>query len=85
MSVVLNATHATIVLQGPSDVWFGVGFNASSMADAPWTLLVDGSGAVSERQLAAPHSPGTLLTPSVTEKTPSNPKAVAALANLRAS
>ena len=31
---------ATITVTGPSKVWFGVGFNASAMKDAPWAFLV---------------------------------------------
>ena len=34
---------------GRADVWFGVGFNASAMKDAPWAIIIDGHGAVSER------------------------------------
>ena len=34
------------------------------MADAPWALIVDGSGAVTERKLGR-HEPGRLLKPSV--------------------
>jgi len=44
--------NTTITLIGPSDVWFGVGFGAHSMGDMPYTIIVDGSGAVSERKLA---------------------------------
>ena len=51
----------TIVLVGPSDVWFGVGFNAQAMGDLPWTIVVDGgTGKVSERKLAD-QAPGILL------------------------
>jgi hypothetical protein len=49
---------------GPSAVWFGVGFNASEMSDQPWTVVVDGAGAVTERQLED-QKPGTLLPSSV--------------------
>lgn len=34
----------TIALTGPADVWFGVGFNASLMKNAPWAIIVDGTG-----------------------------------------
>jgi len=63
---------ATITLTGPADVWFGVGFGATSMADRPWTLIAEGGagGAVSERRLGGPssasHSAGDALAPSVT-------------------
>eukprot|EP00041_Stephanoeca_diplocostata_P021125 m.486046 g.486046 ORF g.486046 m.486046 type:complete len:898 (+) comp21742_c0_seq1:58-2751(+) len=55
----------TISLTGPANVWFGVGFNASLMKNDPWALIVDGTGAVSERQLQD-QNPGTLLKSSVT-------------------
>eukprot|EP00462_Mataza_sp_D1_P020249 CAMPEP_0175139606 /NCGR_PEP_ID=MMETSP0087-20121206/11003_1 /TAXON_ID=136419 /ORGANISM="Unknown Unknown, Strain D1" /LENGTH=748 /DNA_ID=CAMNT_0016422649 /DNA_START=31 /DNA_END=2277 /DNA_ORIENTATION=- len=55
---------ATITLTGPSDVWYGVGFGASAMADTPWTIVVDGTGTVSERKLAN-HDAGTALPASV--------------------
>jgi len=54
-----------VSLIGPADVWFGVGWNASSMKDAPWTVIVDGHGNVTERQLAD-QSPGSLLKSTVT-------------------
>lgn len=54
---------ATINLTGPASVWFGVGFN-SSMKSKPWTIIVDGAGKVTERQLAD-QSPGKELPPSV--------------------
>lgn len=40
-----------------------VGFNAHAMADKPYTIIVDGHGAVTERTLGD-HDPGTLLTPT---------------------
>lgn len=60
---------ATITLTGPADVWYGVGFGAQAMADEPWTIIVDGSGDISERKLGGPnpnsHVAGTELKPSV--------------------
>jgi len=38
---------ATISLQGPKDVWFGVGFNALTMSDQPWPL---GSGTADDTE-----------------------------------
>ena len=55
----------TLSITGPADVWFGVGFGAKVMADQPWAVIVEGSGDVSERQLAD-QSPGQPLAPSVT-------------------
>ena len=52
--------RANITMVGPSDVWFAVGFNAKSMADEPYTIVVDGNGDVTERKLAS-HAPGQLL------------------------
>lgn len=54
----------TITLVGPSSVWFGVGFGASSMPEQPWTVIVDGRGAITERKLGN-HNAGTILSPSV--------------------
>mmetsp|Transcript_3494 Transcript_3494/g.10810 ORF Transcript_3494/g.10810 Transcript_3494/m.10810 type:complete len:746 (+) Transcript_3494:757-2994(+) len=59
------ADKATITLTGPAGVWFGVGFNAQAMKDAPWAIIVDGSGMVTERKLED-QSPGTQLSKSVT-------------------
>lgn len=56
---------ATITLEGPRDVWYGLGFHALAMGDAPWTIIVEGNGSVMERKLAS-HEPGTWLKPSVT-------------------
>lgn len=56
---------ATITLIGPASVWFGVGFNGSAMKDKPWAIIVDGTGNVTERQLAD-QNPGKELYQSVT-------------------
>ena len=56
--------NATITIAGPADVWFAVGFNAANMADAPYTIVVDGEGVVSERKLGN-HMPGTQLASTV--------------------
>jgi len=54
---------ATITMTGPDGVWFGVGWNADSMGDRPYVIIVDGQGAVTERKLGD-HDPGTPLTPT---------------------
>jgi hypothetical protein len=54
-----------MTLSGPPDVWFGVGLNASTMADEPYTIVLDGAGKVSERKLAD-QSPGKPLSSSIT-------------------
>ena len=59
-----NNKNATITLTGPSNVWFGVGFNASAMADQPYTITVEGE-TITERKLAN-HMPGSPLSPSIT-------------------
>jgi hypothetical protein len=59
------ADKVTLTLTGPSDVWFGVGFDAQAMKDTPWAVIVDGTGKVSERKLQD-QSPGSELTASVT-------------------
>ena len=47
-------------------VWFGIGFNASLMADTPYAIVVAGkTGAVSEHRLKN-HEAGSLLPASVT-------------------
>ena len=40
-----------VTLLGPDAVWFGVGFGAFnlSMETEPYSIIVDGTGAVSER------------------------------------
>ena len=57
--------QVTITASGPSTEWFGVGFGASEMKGKPWTLIMEGNGNVTERQLAD-QSSGTLLKSSVT-------------------
>jgi hypothetical protein len=56
--------NATISLTGPSGAWFGVGFDAENMGDAPYTIVVDGNGNVDERKLAD-HAAGEVLPPSL--------------------
>ena len=59
-----NTATVIITLTGPSDVWFGVGFDAGAMKDLPYAIIVDGQGQVTERKLGD-HSPGTELSTSV--------------------
>ena len=65
ISIAHNGTKATITLTGPSHVWFGIGFDATSMKDEPYAIIVDGKGVVTERKLAN-HGPGNLLPKTVT-------------------
>ena len=66
MQVSLKIQHdkvnVRLIMSGPSDVWFGVGFDASTMADRPYAIIVDGDGDVTERKLEN-HSPGSLIQP----------------------
>jgi hypothetical protein len=59
-----SAEEVHITMSGPSAVWYGVGFNASEMSDAPWAIIVDGHGAVTERKLVDQKA-GTLLKTTV--------------------
>jgi len=57
----------TIALSGPADAWFGAGLDATHMADAPYTIIANASGAF-EQQIGtcgseAEHCPGTRLAP----------------------
>lgn len=61
---------ATITVAGPEMGWFGVGFNAKIMSDAPYTILVN-STSVWEQKIGtcgseAEHCPGDQLAKSVT-------------------
>jgi hypothetical protein len=58
---------ATLTLSGPDGSWFGVGLNSPNfdMADQPYTIVVDGTGAVTEWKLGK-HAPGNMLKSSVT-------------------
>ena len=65
VSIDAAAGKADITVAGPNrDVWFGVGFGATEMADEPWVLIVDPDGGVTERKIGY-YVKGTLLSPSV--------------------
>jgi len=64
LKINVNATSAIITISGPAAVWFGVGLGALNMGDAPWTVVVEGNGAVSEWKLGD-HVMGTRLETSV--------------------
>lgn len=68
-----DGVTATITLKGPATVWFAVGFNATKIEDAPYTIVVDADGKVSERTLLSSANlwgnfccSGTLLSRSAT-------------------
>eukprot|EP01064_Diplonema_japonicum_P005619 TRINITY_DN13741_c0_g5_i2.p1 TRINITY_DN13741_c0_g5~~TRINITY_DN13741_c0_g5_i2.p1 ORF type:complete len:993 (+),score=256.68 TRINITY_DN13741_c0_g5_i2:73-3051(+) len=54
-----------VALEGPSDMWFGLGFNATGMAGT-YAVIVDGSGEVTERVLGD-DSPGRSLDTAMFE------------------
>lgn len=62
ISVILrkNSTHLEINLEGPSQVWYGVAWNAKSMADLPYSIIILGNGQFQERKLGN-HDMGQLL------------------------
>ena len=64
LSIAHDGVTATITIVGPERSWFAVGFNAQAMSDLPYAIVVDGTGAVTERQLAD-HGPGSLLSATV--------------------
>ena len=43
MTIEHDTKTALVSLVGPADVWFGVGFDASAMADKPYAIIVDGT------------------------------------------
>ena len=45
---------------GNSENWFGIAFDAHSMADLPYSIIVDGYGSVFEQKLGN-HDQGKLL------------------------
>ena len=57
--------NITITISGPSKVWYGVGFDATVMANQPYAIIIDGTGIVTERKLGN-HNPGTLLPSTIT-------------------
>lgn len=67
LSLTLDASStdlATITMTGPDGVWYGVGLNAELMENLPYAIIVDGTGAVTERKLGN-HDPGKQLATSV--------------------
>jgi len=61
-----SKNQATITMSGPNGKYFSVGFNAPNfaMSDKPYTIVVDGTGNVSERKLGA-HDPGSVIDQSI--------------------
>ena len=67
LSLNINETSNEVFLNfsGPSNVWFGMAFNAYSMSDLPYTIIFNGTGEVFEVKLGD-HNPGTILNKSIT-------------------
>lgn len=65
MTISLEGKVAKITMSGPDDVWFGAGFDATTMSDQPYAIIVEGDGEVSEHKLG-PQAPGHLLRTSIT-------------------
>lgn len=55
---------ADYVIQGPATVWFGVGFDATTMSDLPYAIIVNGTGGIMERRLGD-HDAGRQLATTV--------------------
>lgn len=64
LSETFKNNQVTITLEGPINLWFGVAFNAYSMSDLPYAIIVNGSGYVFEDKLGN-HGPGTRLPTSI--------------------
>lgn len=69
ISVKTSGGTATITLKGPSNAWFGIGFNAVVMSDSPYTIVVN-STSVWEQKIGtcgseAEHCPGDRLQTSI--------------------
>lgn len=87
VTVTMNEVDAddavTIVIVGPSDRWFGVGFGSSSMCNhmqadecpdgGPWTIVVsdEANGGITERKLDY-HGPGNILASSISVQSDSS-------------
>ena len=67
VKIAIKSDLVTISIVGPYGKWFGVAFGAKTftMSDQPYTIMVDGSGKVSELKLGD-HSGGQTLAKSVT-------------------
>ena len=63
----MNMTNSEFVLTlvGNSENWFGIAFGAHTMADLPYSIIVDGYGSVFEQKLGN-HDQGQLLKSSIT-------------------
>jgi hypothetical protein len=67
ITVQMNMTNSEFVLTlvGNSENWFGIAFGAHTMADLPYSIIVDGYESVFEQKLGN-HDQGHLLKSSIT-------------------
>ena len=67
----IKDNNVILELSGPANVWFGFGFNATTMSDQPWTIVIS-NNTITEHKIGtcgseASHCPGTMLQTSVRE------------------
>ena len=60
----LGSQQTLLTFRGNSSNWFGIAFNAHTMSDLPYAIIVDGYGKVFERKLGN-HDQGQLLNPTI--------------------
>lgn len=64
LEVNITETQTILTLSGNSEYWYGIAFNAHTMADLPYSIIVDGYGNITERKLGN-HDGGELLNSSI--------------------
>ena len=66
MTILLNLTsnETILTLTGNSETWYGIAFNAHTMSELPYSIIVDGNGKIFEYKLGN-HDQGQLLNPMV--------------------
>ena len=60
-----GARGAIITISGSADAWFGVGFGATAMSNAPYAVIVSGTDGVVQERVLGDQSPGVALNASV--------------------
>jgi hypothetical protein len=65
VSIEIQQNTVQIVMSGPTNKWYAAAFNASTMSDTPYAIVVNGTGHVEERMLGN-HAAGAICTtPSI--------------------
>ena len=64
VNIDLITNNVRLTINGPSNVWFGVGFGGSIMSGT-YSIICSGSNVVQERKLGD-HEAGSILTSSIT-------------------